>query len=147
VEFVGVGVVAVLGLGCDPTPAPADPWAPAARALRAEVEADHYDAWTEQVVESSSPHGAWSAIYADAHVEAAASGATRWPAGSTLVCEGRDAADSEAVSLKIMRRDHSGWLWAQYDADGEPTVYGTDAACAHCHAAGDDYVRSVALPE
>lgn len=139
----------VLLLGCDPPPGPADPWVPAARALLDDVEADDFRDWTELAVEGAAPHGAWSIIYSDAHVDAAIVGpvATTWPAGSTIVCEGRDEGDGDAVSLQIMRRDRSGWVWAQYDGDGEPLHYGTDTACAHCHASGVDYVRSLTLPE
>ena len=143
---------AALCTACDPPAGPADPWAPAAVRLRASVEAAPYDAWTLRVLEAESPHGPWSAIYTDARIDAAEAAPVvdpareQWPAGATIVAEGRDAEDGDVVSLQIMRRDRSGWLWAQYDADGEPTLYGTDTACSHCHAAGDDYVRSLDLP-
>ena len=143
-----------LSLACDPPSGPADAWDPAARALLAQVEQQDYRSWTELAVEGDSPHGAWSIIFTDATVDAAQMGqmgqmgqmAESWPEGSTLVCEGRDQADSDTISLQIMQRDRGGWLWAQYDAAGEPVVYGTDSACGHCHAAGVDFVRSLTLP-
>lgn len=138
----------LLLVGCDPQPGPADPWDPAARALLERVRDDDYAAWTELAIEGDAPHGAWSIIFTDARVDAAQVGpeTETWPEGATIVCEGRDDADGDAVSIQIMQRDRSGWVWAQYDGDGEPLLYGTDTACAHCHAAGDDFVRSLSLP-
>jgi len=139
----------VLLLGCDPPPGPSEPWAPAARALLEDVEKDEFREWTELAIEGKAPHGAWSIIYSDAKVDAAQDGpkmTDAWPSGATIVCEGRDESEGDAVSLQIMRRDRSGWTWAQYDGDGEPLIYGSEAACSHCHAAGDDFVRSFELP-
>jgi hypothetical protein len=136
-------------LACDPPAAPTQPWAPAARALLDDVEADDFREWTEVAIEGEAPHGAWSIIYTDTIVDAAQespAGADAWPSGATIVCEGRDESDGDAVSLQIMRRDRSGWTWAQYDGNSAPLYYGTDTTCSHCHAAGDDFVRSLALP-
>lgn len=140
---------AVLARGCDPPQAPVDPWAPAARALLSSVEADGYTEWSASTIEGASPHGRFSVIYTNPRLDAAVAGPriVHWPAGATIVAEGRDAEDGAAVSLQIMQRDEGGWLWAQYDEDDEPILLGTDAACTHCHAAGDDYVRSLALPK
>lgn len=136
-------------VGCDPSPSPTQPWAPAARALLEDVEQDDFREWTEVAIEGQAPHGAWSIVFTDAKIDAAIegpAGAEAWPSGSTIVCEGRDEADGDAVSLQIMTRDAGGWTWAQYDTGGEPLVFGNEAACSHCHAAGDDFVRSFALP-
>jgi len=145
------GVCLALGLviGCDPPPPPGDPWDSAARALLREVEDDDYRGWTEMALEGEAPHGRWSIIYTDARIDdAAATGdaLAAWPDGARVVCEGRDDPDGAAHTVQIMRRDRGGWIWAQYDGDGEPLHYGTDSACAHCHAAGDDFLRSIELP-
>jgi hypothetical protein len=139
----------LLCLACDPAPSPTQPWAPAARALLEDVEQDGFREWTEVAIEGAAPHGAWSIIFTDAKVDAAIEGpegAKMWPSGATIVCEGRDEPDGDAVSLQIMRRDRDAWTWAQYDADGAPLLYGNETACSHCHAAGDDFVRSLELP-
>lgn len=142
-------VAVLLAAACDPAALPEKPWSPAARALLDRVESDDYDTWTELAIEGDAPHGHWSIIYAnDALVDAEAGDAIdRWPDDTVVVCEGREESEGDATSLQIMTREGGGWTWAQYDADREPLLYGSEAACSHCHAAGDDYLRSFTLPD
>ena len=54
------------------------------------------------------------------------------------------------AAIQVMRKQNGAWTWAQYGADDMPRVYseGSSAlACSHCHAAGDDFVRTLELPE
>ncbi|MBX7078087.1 MAG: cytochrome P460 family protein [Nannocystaceae bacterium] len=149
---LGLVPVAAAALACDPDGAAPPPWHASARALLEQVEADEFRRWPSEVIEGHASHGAFSAVFVNAVFDAARTDPrprVHWPTGSVLVCEGRDQADGEARTLQIMRREAGsaggGWIWAQYDGDGEPLDYGTATTCLHCHAAGDDYVRSVSF--
>lgn len=134
---------------CDPAAAQDEPWAPAARALLQQVQDDGYEDWEQIAIEGDAPHGAWSIVHANAALVDAEAGPAldRWPDDVVVVCEGRDEAEGPTETIQIMTRRGGGWTWAQYGGDGEPWLYGSAAVCSHCHAAGDDFLRTFALPE
>lgn len=144
-------VLALAIAACDPPPPPADPWARPARELLAEVRARVDDRWPEaKTIRGIAPHGAYSTVRLDPTAEAARTGEPRehWPEGATFVCEGsRDEAGDEPIATMLLVRRDGAWLWAQYDAAGEPLEYGHATSCVHCHQAGSDFVRSVSLPK
>ncbi len=136
---------------CDPPPPPEEPWAAPARKLLADVRAAIDERWpVAETIHGIAPHGAYSTIWRDPIAEAARTGGARdrWPEGATFLCEGsRDQAGDESISTMILVRKDGAWLWAQYDAAGEPLEYGSSTSCVHCHQAGSDFVRSIELPE
>lgn len=142
------GVAVLWVTACDPATLAEDPWAPAARTLLERVQSDRYEEWSELAIEGDAPHGHWSIVFAnDVLVDAEAGDVLeRWPDDTVVVCEGRDEAEGPATTIQIMTRDGGGWTWAQYDGEGEPLLFGSEPACSHCHAAGDDYLRSFSLP-
>ncbi|MBC8072130.1 MAG: hypothetical protein IAG13_27665 [Deltaproteobacteria bacterium] len=119
-----------------------------ARELLELVRSAGYPDWASETIEGDAPHGAWSVVFVDPIMQAALAGAERerWPEGATIVCEGRELADGDAVLTMIMRKQDEAWTWAQLDADDEPLVYGRAVGCVHCHASGDDFARSIRLP-
>ncbi|HET6584196.1 MAG TPA: hypothetical protein VFG69_12125 [Nannocystaceae bacterium] len=139
--------------GCDPPP-PRDELPPAAAALLAEVRAADYRTWTQPPefpahTIGRAPHGFVSDVWLDPTMAAAMTdtGLTAWPEGATLVSDGYDEAAEAVVAIQIMRKRDGAWTWAQYGADDTPLLYGTSLACSHCHAAGADFVRTVAFAE
>ncbi len=148
----GLALAAAAASACDADAVAPPPWHASARALLEQLEADDWRSWPSDVVEGKASHGAFSAVFVNPVFDAARSdprARVHWPTGSVIVCEGRDMAEGDARTLQIMRREAGshggGWIWAQYDAEGEPLTYGTATTCLHCHAAGDDYVRSVSF--
>lgn len=146
---------ASLLVACDPAP-PNDGAATQAAALLAEVRAADYRTWSRPPelpmrTAGRAPHGGFSDVFLDATVADALARAqpiVAWPEGSTIVCDGwHDEAGDELAAIQIMRRRDGAWWWAQYAADDTPLVWGQSLACAHCHQAGQDFVRSVALPQ
>lgn len=137
----------VVALACD-VDGPDEPAAGADALLRALQDAD-YTAWDVTEVPAPSFHGAQVRVFADATLVGARDGLarTQWPAGATAVAEVRDGEDDDLAALLVARRDRDAWLWAAYDREQSATSYGTAVACVHCHAAGDDFLRSLTLPE
>lgn len=151
-QACATGLASVLA-GCDPAP-PQAGLPPAAAALLADVRAGDYQSWAQPPefpahTVGRAPHGFVADVWLDPTMATAlqSSGITAWPEGATLVSDGYDAAAESVVSIQIMRKEHGAWTWAQYAADGTPLVYGASLACTHCHVAGADFVRTVALPE
>jgi hypothetical protein len=144
-------------VACDPA-APDDSLSPAA-ALLADVRAADYRGWARppewpERAAGRAPHGFVSDVFIDPTTVAALERGepiTAWPEGSTLVCDGfADAAGESLVAIQIMRKTSGAWTWAQYAADDTPLVDAagrSSLACSHCHAAGADFVRTLAFPE
>ncbi|MBK6919002.1 MAG: hypothetical protein IPH07_16530 [Deltaproteobacteria bacterium] len=139
--------VIVAALACD-ADEPDDAASGADALLRALQDAD-YAAWDSTEVPAPSFHGAQVRVFADPTLAQAQAGAaiSRWPTGATAIAEVRGADASELSALLVARRDRDAWLWAAYDREQSATSYGTAVACVHCHAAGDDFLRSFTLPE
>lgn len=145
----------LLSSACDPPP-PDDALPPAAAALLADVRAADHRSWARPPdwparAIGRAPHGAVSEVFVDptiAKALARGEAITAWPEGSTLVCEGfHDEAGESLAAIQIMRKENGAWTWGQYAADDTPLVYGRALACSHCHVAGDDYARTLELPE
>jgi hypothetical protein len=119
-----------------------------ARELLELVRTADYPSWTNAAIEGDAPHGAWSVVFVDPIMKEAVDGEPRerWPDGATILCEGRERVDGDAALTMIMRKQDQAWTWAQLDAEDEPLVFGRAVGCVHCHAAGDDFARSIRLP-
>lgn len=143
----GLAALVLLALACDVEPA--GETNAAADALLRELQADDYTAWDATEVPTPSFHGARVRVFTDDVLVAARDGAAieRWPTDAIAIAEVRDAEDDAIAALLVAQRGRDAWLWAAYDRDLNATSYGTAVACVHCHAAGDDFLRSISLPE
>jgi hypothetical protein len=105
--------------------------------------------WTERE-EASGSHGRFVEIFASpeaAVVLELDADVSAWPNGARFVVEGYDDREaSDPYVISVMAKQGTTWRWAQYE-DEEPVVVGRPTACIGCHLAGDDLVRSVALPD
>jgi hypothetical protein len=96
---------------------------------------------------TTSPHGEAKVIYVDPSVAGAiGSGATRFPAGATIVKEGYDSGGKLAIVAVMQRLPRSGWLFAEYRSDGEIIEEAENPPlCTQCHTGGQDGVLAFSL--
>lgn len=104
---------------------------------------------------TAAPHGAFADIFINDVVEADLAmtmlpeGLPEWSEGAMVVIEGWDAmADGELVQVAIMHKRHGQWEWEQYDGGSSvPRFSGRPDVCRGCHGAGEDFTRSLRLPD
>ena len=74
------------------------------------------------------------------------SGATRFPAGATIVKEGYDASGDLAIIAAMQRQPGNGWLFAEYRSDGSVIEEGANPPlCTQCHRGPQDGVLAFSL--
>lgn len=125
-----------------------------ARELLVELRDMGYRQWArapglDTRADAVGPHGAFADVFIDSTVEAALGekDLEAWPLGSILVCDGWSSEQGARLeTIGIARKDQGGWWWALFDASDRVLAAGEVEACISCHAAGDDFVMSVALP-
>jgi hypothetical protein len=91
-----------------------------------------------------NPHGATIEILVNDCVPATwGTGATRYPAGATIVLSG----SAQFVAYRATdAADEAGWWWAAFQAGGIPIgETGVVSTCFGCHSTGDDFVRAFTL--
>jgi hypothetical protein len=132
---------------------PGQPGEPAAELpsdLLERVRAEDYRSWArapgyETRTVSAGPHGGEVDIYVNQTLSAALgeSGLTEWPVGSEIAKDG--FKDGERVLTAVMRKQSSGWDWAEYSAEDRKYA-GSISVCIGCHQSGSDFVRAFGFP-
>jgi hypothetical protein len=92
-------------------------------------------------------HGDTALVFLDPTIASAADGSqalTEWPEGSLLVKD--SYSGSELQLIAAMQKRARGWVFVEWDAEGDAKYAGQPEVCVNCHQAGGDFVLSVALP-
>ncbi len=106
----------------------------------------HWSDW-KGVQPSKSPHGAFTAIYANK--QALKAKKTPLPVGALVVKEGY-TQDKKLDGLVVMYKvkgfnpEAGDWFWAFYSPDGQVKASGKPEPCIKCHqtAAANDYLAA-----
>ena len=146
-QIAGRAILLLAASGCGDNEDPAG-----AQRLWRDIHAQGYRSWQhapgyEERRSSRAPHGGSVIIYVNDIVATALSAPERsaaWPEGSLIVKDGFDGSDLSLVAA--MEKRANGWVWAEYDDEGDPSYSGTPELCTNCHRSGDDYVRAFSLP-
>ena len=114
---------------------------------------EQHSDWTGMVLSEDGTHGDYVSIWMnDAAAAAIDSGdGGDLPEGSIIVKEGYNdvpggGVGDELKGLTVMLKEEGwgddGWFWAKFDTDrgGGVQLAGAVAACANCHAGGQDAV-------
>lgn len=101
---------------------------------------------------SSVPHEGQPTILVDIYINPVLQSALQskkpiqsWPVGSLLIKDAFQQGEHQMVIL--MEKRAEGWLWAQWNAEGSPQVFGQDGECIRCHTKGDDMVLAFRFPQ
>lgn len=151
---LAAGVAVACDGGTTPEPSPDHD-------LLTQIQDDKYEGWArpagyeEEPRPTNSPHGGVVVVYTNAVVVDAVAnkdglGLTAWPDDATIVLEGFvDAMATEPAQIAVMQKRHGSWYWEQYQAEDleRPRFAGRPDICLGCHSAGQDFVRSFALPK
>lgn len=110
-----------------------------------------YSSWVRPVRwegrRESGPHSDEIDLFVNpvvANAIVAGSSLEAWPVGSILVIDEWD--DDKPSAVAAMEKRDDGWFWAEWLPDGESLYSGKPSLCIECHSAGNDFVRSLALP-
>lgn len=149
-----VAAAGLLAVGCE------EPLVPVGEEPTLLAQAGDYTQWArpnnrDDREPTGSPHGTFADIRVNDVVEADLAmtmlpeGLPAWSEGATLVIEGYDMMEGGSlVQVAIMRKRHGQWEWEQYDAGSAvPRFSGRPDVCRGCHNTGEDFTRSLKLPD
>lgn len=142
-----LAIATLVGFGCGDDQDPEG-----ARELLARVRAADYRSWErapgfEVRTASRAAHGDEVDIFVDEVLAAALAEPTldEWPVGSIVVKDGyTDRRGLEYIA--ILEKRESGWFYAEFDDDGDPSYSGRPELCVSCHQLGDDSIRAFYFP-
>lgn len=91
----------------------------------------------EERVPARSPHGQEIQVHVNGVLSEALAEGPPWPVGSTAVKYAW--AEGEPLTTGIIRRDDTGWFYAQFDAGDRLVASGRAPMCVDCHHGESGY--------
>jgi hypothetical protein len=142
-------LLAIGALGCDGALIDRD----GAQTLWSEIHEFDYPSWSPAPrYDTPQPtlraHGHTAIVYLNPVMrDAIGAGASlsAWPEGSLLVKDSFNE-HGEPYLVAAMKKESTGWFYAEWSAAGEPLHAGSPEVCLGCHRAAADEVFSVQLP-